>query len=123
MERLLSAQQVADGFGWHVKTLYRKVRRNEIALNVVRPGRGIAFRPSDVEQFLSARVVVRTGEVPPQPRPRKQKHKDVVTGTARMSGRKLLGLLSAGMQIMSDVEARRFFGSIKRQRILHGPKL
>jgi predicted DNA-binding transcriptional regulator AlpA len=72
MEKLLNAMQVADWLGWHVKTLYRKVRRNEIALNVVRLGsREVAFRPSDVEEFVRARVVVRTGSGRPQAKKKK----------------------------------------------------
>ena len=62
MEKLLSAQQVADHLGMHVKTLYRLLRDNQIALTFVRlHGRMIAFRPSDVEMYLGSREVVRNG--------------------------------------------------------------
>jgi predicted DNA-binding transcriptional regulator AlpA len=110
MEKLLSAQQVADGLGWHVKTLYRKCRNNEIALNVVRLGsREIAFRTADVEQFVRERVVIRTGAGPQI----RKKRKDVVAGEARKSGRESLGVLRDESPFMSDVEARRFFRGIK----------
>jgi excisionase family DNA binding protein len=62
MEKLLTAQQVADFLGMHVKTLYRLLRDNEIALTFVRKhGRMIAFRPSDVELYLGSHEVVRNG--------------------------------------------------------------
>jgi excisionase family DNA binding protein len=62
MEKLLSAAQVADHLGMHVKTLYKLVRNNEIALNFERiHGRTIAFKPSEVERFLSLREIRRDG--------------------------------------------------------------
>lgn len=62
MEKLLSAQQVADHLGMHPKTLYKLLRENRIALNFVRlHGRMIAFRPRDVELYLGAHEVIRTG--------------------------------------------------------------
>jgi excisionase family DNA binding protein len=65
MEKLLSAQQVADFLGMHPKTLYKMLRENRIALNFIRlPGRTIAFRPKDVETYVSEREVVRTGDGP-----------------------------------------------------------
>jgi predicted DNA-binding transcriptional regulator AlpA len=110
MDKLLSAQQVADGLGWHVKTLYRKCRDNEIALNVVRFGsREIAFRPADVEQFVRERVVIRTGAGPEV----RKKRKDAVVGEARKSGRESLVVLRDENPFMSDVEARRFFRTIQ----------
>jgi predicted DNA-binding transcriptional regulator AlpA len=112
MEKLLTAQQVADGLGWHVKTLYRKCRNNEIALNVVRLGsREIAFRTADVEQFVRDRVVIRTGSAKPQAK----KRKDAGVGEARKSGRESVVVLGGGYQspFMSDGEARRFFRSIR----------
>jgi excisionase family DNA binding protein len=91
MEKLLSAQQVADGLGWHVKTLYRKVRRNEVALNFVRVGtRGMAFRPTDVERYISTHEVTRTGAG----KPKKRVKKPTVV-------------------IMSDSEAQAFFRGIE----------
>jgi hypothetical protein len=90
MEKLLSAEQVADGLGWHIKTLYRKCRNNEIALNFVRVGtRGMAFRPSDVERYISTHEVTRTGTG----RPKKRVKKPTVV-------------------IMSDAEAQDFFRGI-----------
>lgn len=62
MEKLLSAQQVADLLGMHPKTLYKRLRENRIALNFVQlSGRSIAFRPKDVEMYLSTHEVVREG--------------------------------------------------------------
>ncbi|MGB2665599.1 MAG: helix-turn-helix domain-containing protein [Candidatus Acidiferrum sp.] len=62
MEKLLSAQQVAEHLGMHPKTLYKALREDRIALKFIRvKGRSIAFRPRDVEAFLSAREVKRTG--------------------------------------------------------------
>lgn len=69
MEKLLTAQQVADHLGMHVKTLYKLVRENQIALNFIRVnGRTIAFRPADVQRYLDEREVIRTGESPKKPR-------------------------------------------------------
>jgi predicted DNA-binding transcriptional regulator AlpA len=62
MEKLLSAQQVADLLGMHPKILYKRLRENRIALNFVRlSGRSIAFRPKDVEMYLSTHEVAREG--------------------------------------------------------------
>jgi excisionase family DNA binding protein len=62
MEKLLSARQVADYLGMHPKTLYKALRENRIALKFVRlQARTIAFRPKDVEAYLSEREVNRTG--------------------------------------------------------------
>jgi excisionase family DNA binding protein len=72
MEKLLSARQVADHLGMHVKTLYRLLRDNEIALTFVRKhGRLIAFRPSDVERYLGAHEVVPNGAGLRKEKPRK----------------------------------------------------
>src|SRR6267143_6883344 len=69
MEKLMTAQQVADNLGMHVKTLYRLLRDNQIALTFVRKhGRMIAFRPSDVERYLSLHEVVRNGAGQRKPR-------------------------------------------------------
>ena len=69
MEKLMTAQQVADNLGMHVKTLYRLIRHNHIALTFVRKhGRMIAFRPSDVERYLGSHEVVRDGAGPRKPR-------------------------------------------------------
>ncbi len=62
MEKLLSARQVAEYLGMHPKTLYKALRENRMALKFVRlQGRTIAFRPKDVEAYLSEREVNRTG--------------------------------------------------------------
>ena len=61
-DKLLSAQQVADYLGIHVKTLYKLLRENKIALNYVRVhGRMIAFRPAAVELYVSTHEVARDG--------------------------------------------------------------
>ncbi len=88
----MTAQQVADNLGMHVKTLYRLIRHNHIALTFVRKhGRMIAFRPSDVERYLGTHEVVRDGAGLRKPRkPRKA----------------LPGFLS-------DEEARQFFAECK----------
>jgi excisionase family DNA binding protein len=63
MEKLLSARQVAEYLGMHLKTLYKALRENRMALKFVRlQGRTIAFRPKDVEAYLSEREVNRTGD-------------------------------------------------------------
>jgi len=62
IEKLLSARQVADYLGMHPKTLYKALREDRLALQFIRvKGRSIAFRPRDVEAFLSAREVNRSG--------------------------------------------------------------
>jgi excisionase family DNA binding protein len=62
MEKLLSAQEVADLLKMHSKTLYKRLRENRIALTFVRlSGRSIAFRPKDVETYLSTHEVIREG--------------------------------------------------------------
>lgn len=62
MEKRLSAAQVAEHLGIHPKTLYRLLRENKIALNFERiHGRAIAFKPSEVERFLSLREIRRDG--------------------------------------------------------------
>lgn len=61
-EKLLSAHQVAGFLGMHVKTLYRLIRDNRIALNFVRlPGRSIAFRPSALQTYIETHEVSRNG--------------------------------------------------------------
>jgi excisionase family DNA binding protein len=63
LDKLLSAQQVAEFLGIHPKTLYKALRENRIALNFVRlQGRTIAFRPKDVEAYVESREVNRTGD-------------------------------------------------------------
>ena len=72
MEKLLSASQVADGLGMHIKTLYRLLRENKIALTFIRKhGRMIAFRPSDVEKYLTTHEVTSNGAGLRKEKPRK----------------------------------------------------
>ena len=62
MDKLLSARQVAEHLGMHPKTLYKALREDRLALQFIRlKGRSIAFRPRDVEAFLSEREVNRSG--------------------------------------------------------------
>ena len=73
MEKLMSAQQVAEHLGMHVKTLYRLLRDNQIALPFIRKhGRMIGFRPSDVLTYVDTHRVNRDGTSPIKPhKPRK----------------------------------------------------
>ncbi len=93
MEKLLSARQVAEHLGMHVKTLYRLLRDNQIALPFIRKhGRMIGFRPSDIRIYLDLHQVNRDGTSPSKPRkPRKP---------------------PAGF--LSDEEAQLFFADVKR---------
>ena len=62
MEKLLSAKHVADHLGMHIKTLYKMLRENRIALTFVRlTGNKIAFRPTEIQRFLEVREVNRDG--------------------------------------------------------------
>lgn len=91
MEKLLTAQQVADHFGWHIKTLQRLLRENKIALRFIKlTGKTIAFRPSDVEAYISQHEILRDGRGAKKAPRRKTK--------ARM---------------MTDQEAQEFFAGVK----------
>jgi excisionase family DNA binding protein len=92
VEKLLSAQQVADYLGIHVKTLYRQIRENTIALNFVQLGRLIAFRPAAVEKYIETHEIRRDG-----------------LGKQRVSKTK-----SRHRQIMTDEEAQLFFEGVLR---------
>lgn len=97
MEKLLKAEHVADHLGMHVKTLYKLLRENQIALNFIRVnGRTIAFLPADVEAYLNDRKVIRTGDSPRKPR--------------KTSRPKTYGTRT---DFLSDAEARAFFAGIK----------
>ena len=92
MEKLLTASQVADHLGMHVKTLYRLVRDNQIALPFIRKhGRMIGFRPSDVLTYIDLHQVDRDGTSPMVRKPRKPR---------------------AGF--LSDKEAQVFFANVRR---------
>jgi excisionase family DNA binding protein len=72
MEKLLTAGQVADHLGIHVKTLYRLLRDNQIALTFIRKhGRMIGFRPSDVGRYIDLHQVDRDGTAPKVRKPHK----------------------------------------------------
>lgn len=107
MERLLSAQQVAAHRGLHVKTLYKLVRENRIALNFIRVhNRSIAFRPADVEAYIRDREVVRTGDSPKRARGPAQPEAD---GT-----HKLLVKTVLEYRYFNDAEAQEFFANVER---------
>lgn len=93
-DKLLSAQQVADYLGMHIKTLYKLLRENRIALNYVRVGRMMAFRPAALELYVSTHEVVRDG-----------------SGITKKSARRKP---QAVRMIMSDQEAQEFFKGIQR---------
>jgi excisionase family DNA binding protein len=95
MDKLLSAQQVADHLGLHVKTLYKLVRENRIALTFVRiHGRTMGFRPADVELFLGSHQVTRDGSNNSKPKAARR-----VKQPRRRN-------------IMSDQEAQDFFAGV-----------
>jgi len=99
MEKLLSAQQVADYLGMHPKTLYKLLRENRIALNFIRlHGRMIAFRPKDVELYLGTHEVTRTGDGP-------KKKKETAVAKLRRKFK--------GCEIMTNEEAQAFFANVK----------
>jgi predicted DNA-binding transcriptional regulator AlpA len=100
MEKLLSAQQVADHLGMHPKTLYKRLRENRIALNFVRlHGRMIAFRPKDVELYLGAHEVIRTGGGT-----KKAQRKETADQKLRRRFK--------DYKILTDEEARAFFSNV-----------
>jgi len=95
-DKLLSAQQVADYLGIHVKTLYKLLRENKIALNYVRVhGRMIAFRPAAVELYVRTHEIVRDG-----------------SGVGNKATKKKPQMTWRG--IMSDEEAQEFFAGVER---------
>lgn len=94
MEKLLTAAQVADHLGMHPKTLYKLLRENRIGLNFIRLTRKmIAFRPKDVETYISLHEVIRTGDGS------KKKNKAVNP--------------KFKYQIMTDIQAQEFFDGIR----------
>jgi excisionase family DNA binding protein len=101
MDKLLSAQQVADHLGMHPKTLYKALRENRMALNFIRLGRTIAFRPADVEAYLNAREVARTGDGPRKRR--KQTLKEQLSRKYKI------------VDIMTNEEAERFFAKVSKR--------
>jgi excisionase family DNA binding protein len=98
MEKLLTAEQVADHLGMHQKTLYKLLRENRISLNFIRlTSRMIAFRPKDVETYLAHHEVVRTGEGP-----RKKKESSIAKLIRKFKG----------FEIMTDKQAQDFFAGV-----------
>lgn len=104
MEKLLSAQHVADHLGMHIKTLYKLLRENRIALNFVRVhNRMIAFRPSEVERYLSDHEVIRTGDGRKKPR---KPSKPKTNGSAE----------KLEFRYFTDKEAQDFFAGVARDK-------
>jgi hypothetical protein len=88
----------------HPKTLYKALRENRIALNFGRlQARTIAFRPMDVEAYLAAREVNRTGDGI-----RKRRKQTFI----EQMRRKYPNI----RQIMTDEEAQEFFRGVKLYR-------
>ena len=106
MEKLLSAQQVANHLGMHPKTLYKALRENRMALTFVRRGRIILFRPKDVEAYLLAHQVNRTGDGP------RKRRKETV--------RETLSRKYKVLDIMTDEDAQRFFANVARHTTEEG---
>jgi hypothetical protein len=101
MEKLLTAQQVADHLGMHIKTLYRALRENTIALNYIQKSpRRFGFRPTDVQRYLDDREVVRTGDSPRKPRKAKTNRSISKKGTM--------------YRWLSDAEVQQFFQNVQR---------
>ena len=62
MEKLLSAEQVADFLGIHIKTFHEKLKNNEIALPYVQvTQRRRGFRPEALESFVQSQTVLLDG--------------------------------------------------------------
>lgn len=62
MDKLLTAQQVADVLGLHVKTLQKRLRQNEISLTFVRVSqRKIGFKPAEVARYMDLNEIRRDG--------------------------------------------------------------
>jgi hypothetical protein len=95
MERkLLTAQQVADALGLHIKTLQKRLRENSIALTFVQVStRKIGFRPAEVERYISTHEVVRDG-----------------TGLKKRARRKI----KIPPPFMTDEQAQAFFEGVMR---------
>jgi hypothetical protein len=111
MEKLLSAQHVADHLGIHVKTLYKQLRENRIPLDFVRKaGNRIAFRPSVVERFMADRDVTRDGSSPA----RKKKPKKYGYPSDPKTRHAMLA--AANAPIMTDAEAQQFFAGMERDQ-------
>ncbi|HEY0705134.1 MAG TPA: helix-turn-helix domain-containing protein [Candidatus Acidoferrales bacterium] len=92
MEKLLSAKHVADHLGIHIKTLYRLLRENRIALTFVQiHARTIAFKPSELERYIKSHEVLRDGSGKPK---------------KRKPAKKVIA------RIMTDEEAREFFKGV-----------
>jgi predicted DNA-binding transcriptional regulator AlpA len=110
MEKRLSAVQVADHLGMHPKTLYRLLRENKIALNFERiHGRAIAFKPSEVERFLSLREIRRDGSGAKKKAANSLKRSPKETSTK--TANEVVGYTAA--VYLTDEEAKKFFKGLK----------
>lgn len=113
MEKRLSAVQVADHLGMHPKTLYRLLRENKIALNFERiHGRAIAFKPSEVEGFLSLREIRRdaSGAKKKAANSPKKSPKE----TSKNSAKDVAGYTAT--VYLTDEEAKKFFKRLNTVR-------
>jgi len=100
VDRLLTAQQVADHFGIHIKTLYKLIRENRMALTFIRmPGNRIAFRPADVQRYLECHEVNLTGEGKSKKRNRKP---------AQRTPQRVYAM-------MTNEQAQEFFASVEKK--------
>jgi|SRR5579864_2275491 len=102
-DKLLTARQVAEYLGMHVKTLCRLLREDKIPLNHIRrSGHTILFRPADVENYLRQNEISRTGAGSSKP--------------VQKSRRNYLK--------MTDAEAQKFFEGLEHNKdgeIISGP--
>lgn len=95
MEKLLTADQVADYLGMHPKTLYKKLRENTMALTFIKlPGRNIAFRPQDVECYIEMHEMRRDGTGAQKKRKNGSRRKET-------------------FRLMTDDEAQAFFEGVE----------
>lgn len=105
LEKLLSAEQVSEYLGMHVKTLLKMLRENTIDLNYIKThSRKIGFRPSAVEEFLKKREVVRDGSGTPKP------------STLIPENPRLGGYYGPETMFMTDQEAQEFFKKFTRDK-------
>jgi|ERR1700733_3091874 excisionase family DNA binding protein len=113
MEKRLSVAQVADHLGIHPKTLYRLLRENKIALNFEQMhGRAIAFKPSEVERFLSLREIRRDGSGAKKKAASLSKKSP--KETSKKSANEIVGYTAT--VYLTDGEAKKFFERLKSAR-------
>jgi hypothetical protein len=104
MTELLTDVQVAKGLHMHVRTLRRRIKANTIALNYIRQGRKMLFRPEVVESYLRSIEVLRDGSG----------HVTIAEKTVRIAELRKGFHLPEEFALMSDVKARKFFRRFRR---------